>query len=86
MTAGNEPAFPFDEELRQPERRLSEGDRVQRDGLTKREYIATKVLQGLLAGPHPPLGEDEIAITVVNSVKLAELLITALNNVPEIKR
>lgn len=50
-------------------------------GLTKREYFATKILQGLLAS-NPSPSESSI---ILNAVNLADKLIEQLNSKGELK-
>lgn len=83
MTNANEAAYPFEETLRRPDRKLCEGDQIQREGLTKREYFAGLAMQGLLAGfVERSLANEEAdcSISVADdAVLMADALIEALN-------
>ncbi|MBK1987272.1 hypothetical protein A0J48_006940 [Sphaerospermopsis aphanizomenoides BCCUSP55] len=63
-TRGYDPAFPSLD---------SEGSTLD-DGLSKREYFAVTIMQGLLAG-----GKHLLASTPGEAVRLADLLINRLN-------
>ena len=68
-TLGGWTAFPRNEDC-------------ETEGLTVREYIATRALQGLLAGDHMPRGCDNYAAicakVAARAVQLADALVAEL--------
>lgn len=70
MTNPNDPAFP-----------VSPSDYSAKHGLTKREYFAAMILQGMLANESPYSHS-----MTISSVRLADELIEKLNSTEDAKR
>ena len=77
-TYKNDPAYPLSMEMDQAVSKAEEGLNDFYAGLSKREYMATKIMAGMLANSeNSVIAERKLAI---DAVKAANILIEELNN------